>query len=68
VIRAQADQLGDAILSLPTAAGVDRIFLPGERGDSVSRERAQNGIPLPKGTWARLLATAEALGTTPPKV
>jgi ureidoglycolate dehydrogenase (NAD+) len=68
VIRAQADQLGDAILSLPTAAGVDRIFLPGERGDRVFRERAQNGIPLPKGTWARLLATAEALGTTPPKV
>jgi ureidoglycolate dehydrogenase (NAD+) len=66
-IRAQADRLGDAIVSLPTAAGVDRIYLPGERGDSVLQEREQNGIPLPRGTWARLLATAEALGIMPPE-
>jgi ureidoglycolate dehydrogenase (NAD+) len=67
-IRAQADRLGDAIVSLPTAAGVDRIFLPGERGDSVSQEREQNGIPLPRGTWARLLACAKDLGITPPQI
>jgi ureidoglycolate dehydrogenase (NAD+) len=66
-IRAQADRLGDAIVSLPTAAGVDRIFLPGERGDSVLQERERTGIPLPRGTWARLLATAEALGIMPPE-
>lgn len=66
-IRAQADRLGDAIVSLPTAAGVDRIFLPGERGDSVLQERMQNGIPLPRGTWARLLATARALGIAAPE-
>jgi ureidoglycolate dehydrogenase (NAD+) len=66
-IRTQADRLGDAIASLPAAAGVDRIFLPGERGDSVLREREQNGIPLPGGTWARLLATARALGIAAPE-
>jgi ureidoglycolate dehydrogenase (NAD+) len=66
-IRAQADRLGNAIAALPTAAGVDRLFLPGERGDSVLQERMQNGIPLPRGTWARLLATARALGIAAPE-
>jgi ureidoglycolate dehydrogenase (NAD+) len=67
-IRRQADRLGDAIGALPTAAGVDRILLPGERGDSVLREREQNGIPLPRGTWARLLACAKELGIRPPEI
>jgi ureidoglycolate dehydrogenase (NAD+) len=66
-IRAQADRLGDAVISLPRAAGVDRIFLPGERGDAISREREQSGIPIPRGTWARLLRTAQSLGITAPK-
>jgi ureidoglycolate dehydrogenase (NAD+) len=67
-IRAQADRLGDAILSLPKAAGIERIFLPGERGDAILQERERSGIPLPRGTWARLLATAEGLGVTPPNI
>jgi ureidoglycolate dehydrogenase (NAD+) len=67
-IRAEADRLGDVILALPTAARVERIFLPGERGDGVLREREQNGIPLPRGTWARLLACAKDLGITPPPI
>jgi LDH2 family malate/lactate/ureidoglycolate dehydrogenase len=66
-IRAQADRLGDAIAALPTAAGVDRIFLPGERGDTMLLEREQNGIPLAHGTWARLLATAKDLGIGAPE-
>ena len=66
-IRAQADRLGDAVVSLPKAAGVDRIFLPGERGNAISQKRQQNGIPIPRGTWARLLRTAQRLGITAPK-
>jgi ureidoglycolate dehydrogenase (NAD+) len=66
-IRAEADRLGDAILALPTAAGVDRIFLPGERGASVLQERERSGIPLPRGTWTRLVACAKGLGVTPPQ-
>jgi ureidoglycolate dehydrogenase (NAD+) len=68
VIREEADRLGDAILSLPTAAGVDRIFLPGERGDSTLHERERAGIPLPLGTWNRLLATAKGLGVRAPEI
>jgi ureidoglycolate dehydrogenase (NAD+) len=67
-IRTQADRLGDAILALPPAAGVERIYLPGERGDSIMQERERNGIPLPRGTWKRLLATAKELGVTPPNI
>jgi hypothetical protein len=26
----------------------------------------RSGIPLPQGTWSRLLAVAERLGVTPP--
>ena len=65
-IRAQADRLGDAIAALPTAAGVDRIFLPGERGDSVLRGRERSGIPIPRGTWSRLLRTAKTLHVPAP--
>ncbi len=66
-IRAQADRLGDAILSLPAAAGTDRIFLPGERGEAIRRERERGGIPLPRGTWDRLLACARQFGLAAPK-
>jgi LDH2 family malate/lactate/ureidoglycolate dehydrogenase len=65
-IRAQADRLGECILALAPADGVERIFLPGERGDSIMQERGRDGIPLPHGTWSRLHAVAEELGVTPP--
>ena len=45
---------------------LDRIYLPGERGDSILEERMRDGIPLPQGTWSRLLAAADALGVPPP--
>jgi LDH2 family malate/lactate/ureidoglycolate dehydrogenase len=62
----EADRLGDEIASLPRAEGVERIFLPGERGDATRAEREAQGIPIPKGTWSRLTAAAKALGVTPP--
>jgi ureidoglycolate dehydrogenase (NAD+) len=65
-IRAQADRLGDAILSLPTAAGTERIYLPGERGDAILQDRQRNGIQLPLGTWNRLLTCAKQLGVPAP--
>jgi ureidoglycolate dehydrogenase (NAD+) len=67
-IRAEADRLGDAILSLPTAAGTERIFLPGERGEGILQQREQSGIPLPRGTWDRLLSCATQLGVAAPKI
>jgi ureidoglycolate dehydrogenase (NAD+) len=65
-ILAEADRLGALIAALPPDDGVERIYLPGERGDDVLERRMRDGIPLPKGTWSRLLAVANALGVTPP--
>lgn len=64
--RQDADSLGDAISALPPAAGIDRVLLPGERGSNVAAEREATGIPVPKGTWSRLAATAQALGVAMP--
>jgi len=65
-ILSEADRLARLIAALAPADGVERIYLPGERGDSILRERMREGIPLPHGTWSRLLACAEALGVPPP--
>jgi ureidoglycolate dehydrogenase (NAD+) len=66
VFEREAERLGRAIAALPRAPGVDRIFLPGERGDAIRAEREAAGIPIPKGTWQRIGRTASALGVTPP--
>ena len=63
---AEVDRLGDAITALPRAEGVDRILLPGERGDAILAAREAKGIPVAAGTWKRLVATAEKLGVTAP--
>lgn len=64
---AEVDRLGDDIHTLPRASGVERLFLPGERGDAVLAAREVSGIPIAKGTWSRLLATAQSLGVSPPE-
>ena len=66
-IRREADRLGSAISALPVAANAERIFLPGERGDGIRQERERTGIPIPTGTWSRLLAAADKLGVRPPQ-
>jgi ureidoglycolate dehydrogenase (NAD+) len=63
---AEAEELGERVRALPRDENVDRIYLPGERGDAVLHERERDGIPLPQGTWSRLLACAKELGVTPP--
>ena len=65
-ILAEVDRLGDQIRALPPDDSVERIYLPGERGDSILKERMRDGIPVPQGTWSRLLAAADALGVQPP--
>jgi len=62
----EADRLGDQVAALPPDDSADRIYLPGERGDGVLQVRTREGIPLPQGTWSRLLACAKALGVAPP--
>ena len=63
----EAERLGDAIVKLPRADGVDRILLPGERGDSIMVEREISGIPVPKGTWQRLITAAQTVGVAAPR-
>jgi ureidoglycolate dehydrogenase (NAD+) len=63
---AEAERLGTAIAALPRAEGVERIMLPGERGDAIRAEREASGIPVPKGTWQRISKAAQAAGVTPP--
>jgi ureidoglycolate dehydrogenase (NAD+) len=63
---AEIDKLHDAIAALPRAEGVDRILLPGERGDAIKAEREASGVPVAPGTWKRLAATAAALGVAVP--
>ena len=65
-ILGEADRLARLIAGLPPADRVERIYLPGERGDSILQARMREGIPLPQGTWSRLLACAKALAVAPP--
>jgi ureidoglycolate dehydrogenase (NAD+) len=62
----EAERLGIAIAGLARADGVDKIMLPGERGDAIRAEREAKGIPIPKGTWQRIAKAAQALGVKPP--
>jgi ureidoglycolate dehydrogenase (NAD+) len=65
-ILGEADRLACLVAALAPADGVERIYLPGERGDSILQARMRDGIPLPQGTWSRLLACAKALAVAPP--
>jgi len=60
--RANVDALSAAIAGLPRADGVERIYLPGERGDAVLAEREAHGIPLPAKIVADLNKLAAELG------
>jgi ureidoglycolate dehydrogenase (NAD+) len=62
----EAARLGNAIAGLPRAAGVERILLPGERGDTIMAEREAAGIPIPTGTWQRVIKAAESVGVEAP--
>ena len=65
-ILAEADRLGGLIRALPPDDDVERIYLPGERGDAILEQRMRDGIPLPQGTWSKLLAAAKELGVAEP--
>lgn len=63
---ASVDALAAAVAAQPRAAGVDRLLLPGERGDAEAERRRAEGIPLPPGVWKQLLDAAARLGVAPP--
>lgn len=63
--RANVDALAAEIAGLPRAEGVERVFLPGERGDAVLAEREAHGIPLPRKVVQDLTKLAAELGVDP---
>jgi len=67
VFLADVDTLGAAIVAQPSAPGIQRLRLPGERGDATRAERERSGIPVPPGTWSGLAAVAAAMGIPMPE-
>ncbi len=51
----------------PPDESVERIYLPGERGDSILETRTRDGIPLPQGTWSAASPCRRARRSRPPK-
>lgn len=64
--KADIDAMVDALKTLPPAAGVDEVLVPGERGDHILAARKADGIPLPRGTWDRLAEVADRLDVALP--
>ncbi len=58
--------LAAAVKALPPAAGTPAVLLPGERGNGERDRRLVSGIPIVKGTAARLAALAGKLGVAVP--
>jgi ureidoglycolate dehydrogenase (NAD+) len=63
----QVDELAEQITRSPKAPGIDQIFAPGERGDSILARRKKEGIPLPDGTLNRLRPIAKECGVKFPE-
>tara|TARA_B100000809_G_scaffold230221_1_gene244365 strand:+ start:216 stop:1283 length:1068 start_codon:yes stop_codon:yes gene_type:complete len=60
-MRAEVDELIRAEKSLPTLDGVDEIMVPGDPQQRTLEDRSANGIPLPPGTWDKIVAAAQRL-------
>jgi ureidoglycolate dehydrogenase (NAD+) len=65
-IRREVTALAETIKAQPKAAGTEALLMPGERGDAVKAKRLRDGIPIAKGTWARLAEVAAARGVAMP--
>ncbi len=59
------DQVVRDIRNAERAPGVERIYVPGEQSAIKARERAVNGIPMPKSLRDSLDAIAGELGVAP---
>jgi ureidoglycolate dehydrogenase (NAD+) len=67
-IEGEVAEVASRIAAAPRAPGVAALTLPGERGDAIKARRLAEGIPLPRGTWAKLVAEAETRGVAVPAV
>ncbi len=62
---ARMQKLIDEIHQAPTAVGVERVLLPGEREWKLRREALQTGIALPEDVKMKLRTVAEDFGLKP---
>jgi LDH2 family malate/lactate/ureidoglycolate dehydrogenase len=60
------DQRLKLIKSIPPAAGVSEVLIPGEPEYRSTAERRRSGIEVPQATWKKLLDTASELGVELP--
>ena len=58
----RVDQLVDRVHATPRAPGVDRIYVPGERGYLTAQQREREGIPLSAERAEKLELLAAELG------
>jgi ureidoglycolate dehydrogenase (NAD+) len=64
--RAGVDGLASLITAMPRQPGFDAILMPGDRGDSIAERRRIEGIVIPDGVWAPLVAMGTNLGVAAP--
>lgn len=62
---ARVQGLIDEIHKVPTAAGVERVLLPGEREWAMRKQALVDGIALPEDVRAKLRPVAESIGQSP---
>jgi LDH2 family malate/lactate/ureidoglycolate dehydrogenase len=60
-MKHEVDELVRAEKSLPTQDGVDEVLVPGDPQQRTLEERSANGIPIPPGTWDKIVAAAQRL-------
>ena len=60
--RARIDRAASDVTGVRPAAGVERVYLPGEREQIWRREREAAGVPVGPGVRAELLALGRELG------
>ena len=57
----EVDELVRAEKSLPTQDGVDEVMVPGDPQQRTLLDRSTHGIPIPPGTWDKIVAAAARL-------
>jgi LDH2 family malate/lactate/ureidoglycolate dehydrogenase len=58
----RVDHFIDRVHATPRAPGVDRVYVPGERGYLTAQQRERDGIPLPAERAGKLKLLAAELG------
>lgn len=58
--------LAKIISAQPTALGFDKLLMPGERSETIRRERLEKGIKIPQVTWKEISEAASTSGVMLP--